>query len=169
MGDDSVTLAFLELVNTWWLIVNAKELYHPNLIGNTIDSNTCDSKIGFLRGMNEWLTTWKQYEVLGFPKQTFDTMIKTNNANIKLSLALIRDSYVNCSVPNRSSGKTFLALQTNKWRQVYFGIHSLALSSSLYYQMIQNMSLCMFQDTLPVLSVNSLNAKNVSSFFIKIQ
>ena len=81
-GDDSVTPAFLELVNAWWLIVNAKERYHPNPIGNAIDSNTCDKKIAFLQGINEWLTTWKQSEALGFSKQTFNDMITTNNAII---------------------------------------------------------------------------------------
>ena len=37
-GDDSVTPAFLGVVNAWWLIVNAKERYHPNPIGDAIDS-----------------------------------------------------------------------------------------------------------------------------------
>ena len=48
MGDDSVTPAFLELVNSWWLIVNAKERNHPNPIGNAIDLNKCENIIMFL-------------------------------------------------------------------------------------------------------------------------
>ena len=81
---DLETPAFLELVNTWWLIVNAKERYHPNPIGNAIHSNTCENICGFLRSMNQWLTNWKDSERLGLSKQTLDALITTNNANFGL-------------------------------------------------------------------------------------
>ena len=78
---DYVTPAFLELVNAWWLIVNAKERYHPNPIGNAIHANTYDNICKFLQGMNQWLTSWKDSERLGLSKQTFNALITTNNAN----------------------------------------------------------------------------------------
>ena len=75
--NDTVTPAFLKLFHSWWLIVNAKERYHPNPVGSSLISN--DDKIVFLRKMNEWLIEWRDSKQLGLTKQTFNALICTNN------------------------------------------------------------------------------------------
>ena len=48
--EEYTTIAFLELIHAWWLVVNAKERFHPTRIGNALVSN---DKIDFLRAISE--------------------------------------------------------------------------------------------------------------------
>ena len=42
--------SFLNLIYNWWLVVNAKERFHPIIVGNALVSN--DGKINFLQKMS---------------------------------------------------------------------------------------------------------------------
>ena len=44
--------------------------------------------------MKQWLTTWKDYERSGLSKQTFNSLITTNNAISDLSSELIQEGYI---------------------------------------------------------------------------
>ena len=90
---DTVTPAFLELINMWWLLVNTKERFHPHRFGNAITPDTLKAKCIFLSEMNKWLTTWKDSKKMGLTKQTFEALINTNSAIADLSNDLIRNGF----------------------------------------------------------------------------
>ena len=56
LHEDNTTPGFLDLIHTWWLIVNSKEPYHPDIRGNALIYGDC--KYEFLRAMNSWLAKW---------------------------------------------------------------------------------------------------------------
>ena len=88
---DTVTSSFLKLFHSWWLIVNAKERFHPNTVGNSLVSN--DEKIDFYSKINEWLTNWRDSKQLGLTWQTFNALICTNNAIADLCSDLLESGY----------------------------------------------------------------------------
>ena len=88
---DTVTPSFLKLFHSWWLIVNAKERFHPNTVGNALVSN--DEKISFLCKMNAWLTEWRDSNQLGLTRQTFNALIWTNDAIVELCSDLLESGY----------------------------------------------------------------------------
>ena len=90
---DYTTPAFLELIQFWWLVVNAKELYHPHPFGNAINSNTYQNVCAFLRQMNEWLENWKCSSKFGLSNQTFSALIVTNSAISDLTCDLIGEGF----------------------------------------------------------------------------
>ena len=77
---DNTTPAFLELIQLWWLVVNAKELYHPHPFGSAMNLNNYQNVCTFLRQMNKWLEIWKYSGKLGIYNQTFNALIVTNHA-----------------------------------------------------------------------------------------
>ena len=85
------TADFPQLFHFWWLIVNSKEIFHPNPIGNALKMN--DSRCDLLRMIGLWLEKWRDNKTLGLSKQTFDALIKTNPAITGLSSELLRESY----------------------------------------------------------------------------
>ena len=89
--DPIISPAFLELIQFWWLVVNAKEIYHPHPFGNAINSNTYQNVCTFLRQMNEWLEIWSCSAKLGLSNQTFNALIVTNNAISDLTCDLIEE------------------------------------------------------------------------------
>ena len=74
--EDKTTSPFLNLVYNWWLIVNAKERFHPNIVGNALIAS--DGKIEFLKMFANWLSDWRESKKLGLSKQTFDALISTS-------------------------------------------------------------------------------------------
>ena len=43
--------SFLYMIYNWWLVVNAKERFHPNIVGNALIA--VDGKIEFLRKFSD--------------------------------------------------------------------------------------------------------------------
>ena len=74
--EEKTTYSFLNLINSWWLVVNAKERFHSIIVGNAQVAG--DGKINFLYIMSDWLTTWRDSAKLGLSKQTFNALISTN-------------------------------------------------------------------------------------------
>ena len=76
--EEITTSTFLSLIYNWWLVVNVKERFHPNIVGNALIAG--DGKIEFLRQFSDWLSAWRDSEKHGLPKQTFIALISTNRA-----------------------------------------------------------------------------------------
>ena len=89
--DDKTTSSFLNLIYNWWLVVNAKERFHPNIVGNALIAGV--GKIEFLQAMTTWLVKWRDTMKLGLSKQTFNALISTNQAIADLSTDLLNEGY----------------------------------------------------------------------------
>ena len=89
--EDKTTFSFLNLIYNWWLVVNAKERFHPNIVGNALTA--VDGKIGFLCIMSDWWAKWRDSTKLGLSKQTFNALINTNRAIADLSTDLLNERY----------------------------------------------------------------------------
>ena len=90
--EDKTTSPFLNLIYNWWLIVNAKERFHPNIVGNPLIAS--DGNIEFLKMFANWLSDWRESKKLGLSKQTFDALISTSRAIADLSSELIHEGYI---------------------------------------------------------------------------
>ena len=91
LPEEHTTADFLQLIHFWWLIVNSKERFHPNPIGNALKMN--DSRCDLLSRISLWLENWRDDKTLGLSRQTFDALIKTNRAIADLSNALLSEGY----------------------------------------------------------------------------
>ena len=63
----------LSLFNTWWLIVNSKERFHVNSIGDAVKSD--DGKVQFLRKFADWLEEWNKSPMFTLTPQTFSACV----------------------------------------------------------------------------------------------
>ena len=90
-SDDKTTSSFLNLIYNWWLVVNAKEKFHPNIVDNALITGV--GKIEFLQAMTTWLVKWRDSMKLGLSKQTFNALICTNQAIADLSTDLLNEGY----------------------------------------------------------------------------
>ena len=79
------------MIYNWWLVVNAIERFHPNIVANALIAG--DAKIEFLRKFSEWLSAWRDSEKHGLSKQTFDALIYTNQAIADLSSDLLNGGF----------------------------------------------------------------------------
>ena len=91
LPEEHTTADFLQLIHFWWLIVNSKERFHPNPIGNALKMN--DSRCDLLSRISLWLENWRDDKTLGLSRQAFDALIKTNRAIADLSNALLSEGY----------------------------------------------------------------------------
>ena len=91
LPEDKTTPSFLDLIHTWWLVVNSKEPYHPDIRENALIFGDC--KPEFLRVMNSWLTKWETSTNFGLSRQTFSakcslegdlTPVQTTSENLKI-------------------------------------------------------------------------------------
>ena len=82
---------FLSLINTWWLVVNSKQQYHVNSIGNAIKSG--DGKVEFLRDFADWLEKWNQCPNFTLTSQTFSALVTTLRAQALLVEELLGEGY----------------------------------------------------------------------------
>ena len=89
--EDTTTSSFLNLIHNWWLVVNAKERFHPDVIGSALITN--DGKIEFLNMFANWSSDWRDSKKHGFSKQSFDALISTNRAIADLSADLLNEGY----------------------------------------------------------------------------
>ena len=89
--EDTTTSFFVNLIHNWWLVVNAEEIFHPDVIGSALIAN--DGKIEFLNLFANWLSDWRDSKKHGLSKQSFDTLISTNRAIADLSADLLNEGY----------------------------------------------------------------------------
>ena len=89
--EDTTTSSFLNLIHNWWLVVNAKERFHPDVIGNALTAS--DGKIEFLNMFANWLSDWRESKKHGLSRQSFDALISTNRAIADLSSDLLNEGY----------------------------------------------------------------------------
>ena len=71
---------FLSLIHTWWLVINSKEQFHVNSIGDAIKS--VDGKVKFLRDFADWLEVWNQSP--NFTPHTYSALVTTLRAQALL-------------------------------------------------------------------------------------
>ena len=90
-SDDKTTSSFLNLIYNWWLVVNAKEKFHPNIVDNALITGV--GKIEFLQAMTTWLVKWRDSMKLGLSKQTFNALISTNQVIADPSTDLLNEGY----------------------------------------------------------------------------
>ena len=82
---------FLSLINTWWLVVNSKQRYHVNPIGNAVTSG--DGKVKFLRDLADWLEKWYDISSYSLTPQTFHALVTTLRAQALLVEELLEEGY----------------------------------------------------------------------------
>ena len=84
---------FLSLIHTWWTIVNCRQRYSPNNLGNAIVCG--DDKVQFLEAFAHWLDDWRSNEtgIFCLSRQTFDALIRTLRAQSQLVRDLLSDGY----------------------------------------------------------------------------
>ena len=83
---------FLTLIHTLWTVVNAKERFALNPLGNALVKN--DEKLGFVLTFANWLSLWCELRsTICLSKQTFDGMIKTLRAQAHLASDILDEGY----------------------------------------------------------------------------
>ena len=84
---------FLNLINKWWTISNAKTRYNNrNRLGNAAIRD--DKKPNFLRALAEWLLKWQSEKIRNC--ENFQLSAQTNNAlvrTLRCHAALIEDLF----------------------------------------------------------------------------
>ena len=79
--------SFLEIVNTWWLVANSKQKYHPNA-----DINR-DGKINFFRSLANWFQEWQECPSFTLSPQASSALIATLRAQSMLVDDLLSEGY----------------------------------------------------------------------------
>ena len=83
--------SFLELVNTWWLIVNSKSRFHVNSLGNAVVPG--DGKIDFLNKFADWLEKWHTSPHFTLTPHTFSALVVTLRGQAMLLHDLLIEGY----------------------------------------------------------------------------
>ena len=83
--------SFLDLIHTWWTIVNSNSRFHPNSLGNAIVSN--DGKLTFLDEFARWIQSWAESPSFCLSKQTSDAFVRTLRAQACLIEDLLNEGY----------------------------------------------------------------------------
>ena len=82
---------FLSLINTWWLVVNSKQQFHVNSIGNAIIAG--DGKVKFLREFADWLEKWNASPNFTLTPHTFAALVTTLRAQALLVEELLEEDF----------------------------------------------------------------------------
>ena len=92
-SDRKDMIGFLSLINNWWLIINSKQQFHPNCMGNAIVAG--DGKTDFLNQFAIWLENWSKSGsgMFCLTKQTSDALIRTLRAQALLIEELLQEDY----------------------------------------------------------------------------
>ncbi len=78
--------AFLNLINTWWLISNASNFSHPNRLGRPIEK-------GDHKAVANWLEEWSGISDFAFTPQTSHALIVTMRGSAMLTTDLLDEGY----------------------------------------------------------------------------
>ena len=82
---------FLNLINVWWTIPNLKQMYTPNVVGNTIIF--VDKKTDFYRTFADWIKLWCASPSFKLTCQKKSAPVATFRAQADLIDKLIDDGY----------------------------------------------------------------------------
>ena len=84
-------VGFLSLINTWWLIVNSKERFHVNKLGDAIKPG--DGKLKFMREFGDWVEFWSLCPNYTLTAQTSSALVTTLRAQEMLVEELVDEGY----------------------------------------------------------------------------
>ena len=96
LPDRADMASFISLINTWWTIVNSKQRFHPNALGNANVKG--DGKVEFMLEFAEWLENWSILTVSrGFclSKQTCNALVTTLRSQALLTKDLSKKKTMN--------------------------------------------------------------------------
>ena len=82
---------FLSLIHTWWTIVNSRDLFCSNQLGNAVIDG--DGKTDFFLSFAEWLNNWSESPVFCLTSHTSDALIRTLYAQVLLVEELLNSGY----------------------------------------------------------------------------
>ena len=86
-------IAFLFLLNTWWIMVNSKQRFHCNTLGNAVVLG--DGKVEFFLALADWFKNWSDTAGSTFclSKQTSFALVATLRAQARLMNDLLNEEY----------------------------------------------------------------------------
>ena len=86
-------IEFLSLLSSWWAMINTKQWYNPNALGNAIVSG--DGKIDFFLSFAKWLENWcfSAGSTFCLSKQTSSALIYTLRSQSQLINDLLEEGY----------------------------------------------------------------------------
>ena len=119
--------SFLELINTWWLISNSKEKFHPNSIGNAIVEG--DVKPEFFNAFADWIEEWSESPAFTLTPQTATAIIRTLRAQSMLVKDLLSEGYEYILVIRFQSD--LLERRFSQYRQMSGGLFLVSLREVL--------------------------------------
>ena len=82
---------FLSLIHTWWTIVNSRDRFCSNQLGNAVIDG--DGKTDFFLSFAEWLNNWAESPVFCLTTHTSDALIRTVYALVILVEDLLNSGY----------------------------------------------------------------------------
>ena len=82
---------FLSLIHTWWTIVNSRDRFCSNQLGNAVIDG--DGKTDFFLSFAEWLNNWSESPVFCLTPHTSDALIRTLYAQVLLVKELLNSGY----------------------------------------------------------------------------
>ena len=86
-------IAFLSLLNSWWIMVNSKQRFHCNTLGNAVVLG--DDKVEFFFALADWFKNWSDTAGSTFclSKQTSFALVATLRAQARLMNDLLNEEY----------------------------------------------------------------------------
>lgn len=159
--DNDCMHSFLHLINCWWLVLNAKERFHPNKVGSALEKGT--TKIGFLRDMANWISLWLESGRSCLSKQTALALIQTNNAIADLCDFLFDHGYDFILTGRLQTDP--LERRYSQYRQMSGGRFLISLQDVLRSENIIKIKTYL-QHSIPLSSINedSQNENNYNDF-----
>ena len=90
------TAAFIEIVTTWWSIINVKTPYKTIRLNNNFQQPIISAETKpklFLKIFLNWLLQWDQTKQCSgkFTKETYTAIVHTSNALLKISEYCLHD------------------------------------------------------------------------------
>ena len=82
---------FLSLIHTRWTIVNPRDRFCSNQLGNAVIDG--DGKTDFFLSFAEWLNNWSESPVFCLTPHTSDVLIRTLYAQVLLVKDLLNSGY----------------------------------------------------------------------------
>ena len=83
--------SFLTVFNTWWMVANSKQKFHPTVIGNAAVAG--DGKPEFFRAMADWIEEWQESPFFTLTPHTSSALLKTLRAQAMLIEDLLEEGY----------------------------------------------------------------------------
>ena len=124
--------SFLMVFNTWWLMVNSKQRYHPTIIGNAAVAD--DGKPEYFRAMADWIEEWQKCPNFTLTANTSSALIQSLRAQAMLIEDLLREGYEYVLVARFQSDP--LERRFSQYRQMNGGRFLVSLREVLHSERI---------------------------------